>query len=132
MKRFLSSWPARASAIALIGLAGLMAGCTNAAVPTAPAATTPANPTEAAKSLDQFGLEENMPYADARDRLLQQGWEPRTDGDMAGAGLQSPLLALVDALIRRQCGLAYPFRVFQLNTYPVSLRDRPIGPSSRS
>ncbi|WOD38164.1 hypothetical protein [Nodosilinea sp. E11] len=98
MKRPFRSLSVPVSVAALIGAVGLMVGCTN----TAPATQTvldQAGLKESAHSLDQLGLQQNMPYKDARDRLLRQGWEPRTDGDAPN---------LSDATVRELVNLGYP------------------------
>ncbi|WP_155523555.1 hypothetical protein [Nodosilinea nodulosa] len=108
MKRPFRSLPTRVSAAALLGFVGFVAGCTNAtgtssqanaAAPVSQTAPAQASSKETAQSSDQLGLEENMPYEDARNRLLHQGWEPRTDGDAPN---------LNDSTVRELVDLGYP------------------------
>lgn len=89
----------RLTVMAFIGLFGLLTvGCDDAAQTSdnaSPATaqsqdSTPINPqsqddpTSTPNSPDtsaQFGLQENMPYREARSLLIQEGWQPNVQGE---------------------------------------------------
>ncbi|MGG6294699.1 hypothetical protein ACQ4M4_09760 [Leptolyngbya sp. AN02str] len=79
--------------IALIGGTGLLAtGCSNLATPSSQA-SSPQSSNSGAIALQtqhpeikdaaaqELGLQENMPYEEARSQLLEQGWQPNPHGD---------------------------------------------------
>ncbi|HEY9748340.1 MAG TPA: hypothetical protein V6C63_06670 [Allocoleopsis sp.] len=93
MPRYWKFLPSYLAAIVYISLSGLViSGCTGAATPeaqtnsrSATIATQQQNdsasPERSPETSDQFGLEENIPYREARSRLIQQGWQPNVQGD---------------------------------------------------
>ena len=98
------SLPACVLSVSLIGSVELMTACSRATATdrqtkVSQDASAQSGSKETDRSPQQFGLAENMPYEDARNLLLQQGWEPHTTGDAPN---------LNDSTVSELVNLGYP------------------------